>query len=640
MSYSASGWQQNPRVHSKCDTTTTDKYFINFVTELDGSKEKQWACDDVVVMYKDRVIRFPIYDWIETEITVASGKAFSYTKASPELKKVREEEVEYTKGKFPWIPIPTKADVGWGIPRYVDSTTYSGLPKILKRTEERTYGFYWDAIIGILIALLGSVTAIMTVPFHFVLEDFRKLYKYVKTVGRHIKVDDPPFFDRWSSDEEFGRQQIMGVTPLALKRCTSLPDGCNITDENLDLKGKTLKEEMSEGRIFIGDFSTVFDGVERNVNEAGELLYCPHAIGLFRASECDNLLPIAIQLIPGESDSIFTPNDDKNDWLLAKMYYRVATSNMHEWHYHFLLTHNVMEPFAVALFRNIPRSHPLYKLLRPHLQTVSAINTAARQSLIGKGSEANKALAILGIALSRSTYKDFNMKDLNLPSVIKERGLDDRSILPGNYFRDDALKLWPIIEDFVKSMLRLYYNFDKDVADDKDIQAFAEDVATNGLGWQDGNTKGMQKEITSLDQLIELCTILIYTSSAGHAAVNFPQFQNYQFIPNSPLGMRMPPHKTGDKVNSKRILDSLPDLVMSDKQIIITYTLSAYSENEIYLGDYPMKLFTEDRAQVVIKKFRDDLREYENAIKNRNERVGREGYKWLLPSHIPNSIAV
>ena len=64
---------------------------------------------------------------------------------------------------------------------------------------------------------------------------------------------------------------------------------------------------------------------------------------------------------------------------------------------HLLRTHIVMEPIAIGMFRCLSRSHPIYKLLRPHLQTVVAINTMGRIFLIGENAAAN-------FTLSMSTY--------------------------------------------------------------------------------------------------------------------------------------------------------------------------------------------------------------------------------------------
>ena len=60
---------------------------------------------------------------------------------------------------------------------------------------------------------------------------------------------------------------------------------------------------------------------------------------------------------------------------------------------HFLYTHNAMEPFCISLFRCLPRCHPVYKLLRPHLRTVGAINTNARSDLLPTTSPIASTLA-------------------------------------------------------------------------------------------------------------------------------------------------------------------------------------------------------------------------------------------------------
>jgi len=54
----------------------------------------------------------------------------------------------------------------------------------------------------------------------------------------------------WMEDKEMGRQVLTGLAPLSLKRCSSLPDYCNITQEdvwNSMPAEKTLQSEMQVG---------------------------------------------------------------------------------------------------------------------------------------------------------------------------------------------------------------------------------------------------------------------------------------------------------------------------------------------------------------------------------------------------------
>ena len=61
---------------------------------------------------------------------------------------------------------------------------------------------------------------------------------------------------------------------------------------------------------------------------------------------------------------------------------------------HLLKTHLVMEPIAIALYRNVSRVHPVFKLLIPHVRYTIAINTIGRRGLIGENGLADKVLAI------------------------------------------------------------------------------------------------------------------------------------------------------------------------------------------------------------------------------------------------------
>ena len=65
------------------------------------------------------------------------------------------------------------------------------------------------------------------------------------------------------------------------------------------------------------------------------------------------------------------------------MWFRHADYQVHQMKYHLAFTHLLVEPIAVATFRCLPPAHPLFKLLREHLQFVIAINVYGRDALIG-----------------------------------------------------------------------------------------------------------------------------------------------------------------------------------------------------------------------------------------------------------------
>ena len=60
-------------------------------------------------------------------------------------------------------------------------------------------------------------------------------------------------------------------------------------------------------------------------------------------------------------------------------------------------------------------------------------------------------------------FSEFDFDDLNVPIDLKKRGVSDCKLLPGYYYRDDALDLWSVILKFVRTSLILHYWTDSDV---------------------------------------------------------------------------------------------------------------------------------------------------------------------------------
>ena len=61
-------------------------------------------------------------------------------------------------------------------------------------------------------------------------------------------------------------------------------------------------------------------------------------------------------------------------------------------------------------------------------------------------------------------YKSLTWSSYDLPEVLKERGVHEHDKLPGFHYRDDALKLWFIIKEYIVDILQIYYHSDEDVS--------------------------------------------------------------------------------------------------------------------------------------------------------------------------------
>nr|XP_018669787.2 arachidonate 5-lipoxygenase isoform X1 [Ciona intestinalis] len=592
-----------------------------------------WYCDEITIEYENKNYEFPVYDWVEAdELSVTSGEGkLPQNETSDVIKRLRKHEVTSNIGKFQWC-VPTSNDLSWGMPRHINAETFVDLPRTFSRNYDKLRSIGTS---GLTVAYNATANLLRGLFWNLnTLDDYRRLYT-------HLGNSDPCFIDDWTQDEEFGRQVLTGVSPLVVKRCVTLPEYCNVTDSDVIKELPTdcsLDEEIKGGRIFIVDL-TYTKNVERNVDsKTGEPFVCADCLALFRVNDAGKFVPIAIQLTPDDPESIFTPSDKYYDWLLAKIYFRATLQSSHEWHYHFLNTHGVSETFSVATLRCFPRCHPVFKLLQPHLKTVPNINTDARVLVIPPKSLVNKSNHLSGSSFIRECFKTFDISQLDIPSMIRKNGTDDCGDLPNYHYRDDAIKIWNVIQDYVSDVIRYYYWSDKDIVNDYELQGWAHDVAVEGFGWQDGNTRGAPENIVSVEQLVWYCTLIIFTSSAQHSAVNFGQRETYKFIPNAPGCMVLPVHKRGEG-SLERIMSSLPGIRVSSLIISFAYSLSEFTQNEIYLGDFPERLFSEEEVLEFQFLFKRKLDKLATELKRRNQDL-KYPYIDLMPGRIPISISI
>jgi len=333
------------------------------------------------------------------------------------------------------------------------------------------------------------------------------------------------------------------------------------------------------------------------------------------------------------------------EWLLAKMHLTCADANIHEMVTHLFACHLLMEPWAVALERNLPSYHPVFRLLKPHLQYTIAINTIGRNTLIAKDGVSDKILSIGQgghIDIMAKAYTYFRLYHLDLPEMLSRRGVTDRNVLPDYYWRDDSLKIWNALSKYATSVLTQHYQgSDLHVRRDQHVQNLIRDMKFNGYWNEDPDYHGVPDAVDSIKELAKLCTMVMFQTSCMHSSVNFSQFDYYSYVPNRPLTMRRPPPRRKGEVTEADIFANLPNSKGCARSIAATWALSQFSDEEVFLGYPKMETMDLEYQRKATEDFRRELREIERGMRQRNQKLERGyGYEYLLPSSLPESIAI
>ena len=261
-------------------------------------------------------------------------------------------------------------------------------------------------------------------------------------------------------------------------------------------------------------------------------------------------------------------------------------SQFHQLFTHYTSCHATMEAYTVGTQRNLPDPHPIFKLLRPHFRYTMGINTRARATLINPGGIIDQFFGIGGEGLATAFKRcgsTYNVHTSNIKRWAKERGVENAEQLPGYYYRDDGIKVWDALESYASDIINEFYQTDEDVVNDEELQAWAQDIHTNGFPGYHGAPvgHGFPEKMSSKEELALYCTLIMFTGSAQHASVNFKQYSFYKFVPNSPFGVRRPPPAKKGVADYQFLLDTLPDEDTAISSIGTTHLLSQYSQNEV-----------------------------------------------------------
>lgn len=463
----------------------------------------------------------------------------------------------------------------------------------------------------------------------------------------------PDIAKTFRSDAKFTQQRQSGPNPMELTNVLalnySLTQKLGITNEIFQTvlrkvyrKGyvrETLKSAIKNGNLFVTDYALLDS--DTVIPQPNKFLTAPIALyyaGSNRRDSC--LIPIAIQLgqIPGIS-LLCTPMDGV-DWTLAKLIAQMADFYVHELVRHLGQTHLALEPIALATVRELAASHPVNVLLKPHFEFTMAINAVADQVLINPGGlvdiilggtlESSRQLANQGVSEVFNNFSNFA-----LPTNLRQRGVDDRSVLGDFPYRDDGLLVWKALEEYVSQYVGIYYKSNRDIREDFElqnwIQALQRPISEKGFG-----VASLPPRLTNRDQLIDLLTQIIFTAGPQHSAIAWIQYQYMAFIPNMPGAIYQAiPTIKGIIRDENSLTSFLPGVEATFAQVNVMAVIGTKQDPKAFT-DFGVNSFQDFRAIGVLRRLQDRLKGLETVIEQRNKRR-IECYPAFLPSRMANS---
>lgn len=452
----------------------------------------------------------------------------------------------------------------------------------------------------------------------------------------------------FQDDSAFARLRVQGPNNMLIAAVgDTLPANFPLSAAQYAsvVAGDTLDAALAGGRLFMLDYKPLEILDPGTWHARAKYAWQPMALFAVPPGG-SSLVPVAIQC--GQDPAywpIFTPSpaaDKLWGWEMAKFVVQVADGNYHELFTHLARTHLVIEAFAVATHRHLAEVHPVWALLVPHFEGTLFINEQAATSLIAADGPIDHIFAGT-IASSQAAAVDarlaFDFYDKMLPADLAARGVGVDSALADYPYRDDALLVWNAIREWARQYIELYYPGDTDVTGDSELAAWAGCLAG------EAKIRGFGP-VTTRAQLTDICTMVMFTASAQHAAVNFPQKDIMAFAPAvTGAGWQTAPN--GRRGHDKAgWLAMMPPMALALEQLNVLELLGSVHYRP--LGDYrsnafPYPAWFQDPrvtgAEGPLTWFQAALAGVETQIVQRNaERL--QPYPYLQPSLIPTSINI
>ncbi|XP_030842928.1 arachidonate 5-lipoxygenase [Strongylocentrotus purpuratus] len=600
-----------------------DPVYLEIHRDKFGFHDDEWYCEFVRVLSEktNQVHMFPIHRWVRAGCPIKVKEDDAVLPQDDENVIQRQEELQRKRDIY--------------VPAFKEAT---GMIMVASLPKDEMFSFSdkLDLIALKMRLKLEHKLIGFTSERWESLEDLENVYK-----PPHFPK--PKAMENWKSDKEFGNQRLSGCNPAMIRLCTKIPPNFAVDEKDVEplLEGLTVSEAIEKKRLFIIDLKLLKDLPCTD----GRKITAP--IALFFVNKDKYLMPVAIQLNqdPAPNNPVFYPTDPEYTWLLAKCYFNLGDAAVHESASHLGLTHLIGEIIVIATHRSLSPSHPIFRLLAPHFLYLLAINYRGMTPLLTAGEfvDLNMTIGAIGMAdIIKRTFSTWRLDiEGSLPTDLLVRGVSDPEVLPNYHYRDDALLLREAIYDYVKEVVDHHYDLPGKVAADHELQEWIRFMGTKPKfeGEVIGHIKGLPNDghFKTAEEITTVVTDCIFIFSAGHAATNFGQYDNYGFPPAYPSWMNGSPPQDKTPLTEADIIEQLPNKDQTLDNMVFVKVLSTRGSKP--LGEFEVQYMHGATYQKALKKFRAELKRIGEIIDKRNE-TREEKYIWLHPREVPNSITI
>eukprot|EP00250_Pteridium_aquilinum_P016632 c23207_g1_i1 orf=1-2061(-) len=321
----------------------------------------------------------------------------------------------------------------------------------------------------------------------------------------------------WLEDDEFARQMLAGLNPMVIQRIKEFPIVSTLNPDiygektssikayHLEgqLEGLTIKEAISQNRLYILDFHDVYLPYLEKINALEGKAYASRTVLFLTTEKVQKLKVLAIELSlppskgkPKSSRVFRPPTRSYKDpvWLLAKAHVCTNDAGYHQLVSHWLQTHATIEPFIIATNRHLSAMHPLNVFLLPHFKNTMNINAIARkmlinaytgQFLIGGIIERTFSPGRYSMELCSVAYRSWRFNEQGLPADLLKRGMAVKDpsakhglrLLIEDYpFAVDGLEIWSAISKWVKDYVGIFYKDTETLKKDVELERWWREV--------------------------------------------------------------------------------------------------------------------------------------------------------------------